>query len=107
VLVNLSTGAAPANNTYLYGYGRIAQFAGTTPSYFHGDSLGSVRQLTNASKALTLAKTYQPYGTTLTTAGSGATSYGFTGEWTDATSLIHLRARYYAPTQGRFVTADT
>jgi len=43
----------------------------------------------------------------LTTAGSGATSYGFTGEWTDANNLQYLRARYYAPTQGRFLTADT
>jgi len=43
----------------------------------------------------------------LTTAGSGASNYGFTGEWTDATNLQYLRARYYAPSQGRFLTADS
>ncbi len=47
-----------------------------------------------ASKTLTLAKTYQPYGPVLTTAGSGATSYGFTGEWTGGSNLQYLRARY-------------
>lgn len=28
------------------------------------------------------------------------------GEWVDATGLVHLRARYYAPWQGRFVSKD-
>ena len=35
------------------------------------------------------------------------TSYGYTGEWTDGMGLVNLRARYYSPTQGRFVSQDT
>ena len=69
--------------------------------------MGSVRQLATASKALTLAKSYQPYGTVLSSTGSGASMYGYTGEQTDNTGLVFLRARYYAPAQGRFLTADT
>jgi len=107
VLVDLSTGAAPANNTYLYGNGRIAQYAGTTPAYFQPDALGSVRQLSNATNAVTLSKRYAPYGSVLSYIGGGTTSYAFTGEWQDATGLVHLRARYYAPTQGRFISKDT
>ena len=34
------------------------------------------------------------------------TSYGFTGEWTDGMGLVNLRARYYAPSDGRFVSQD-
>ncbi|WP_084001742.1 RHS repeat-associated core domain-containing protein [Anaerolinea thermolimosa] len=30
----------------------------------------------------------------------------FTGEWHDPTDLIYLRARYYAPQWGRFLTRD-
>jgi len=41
--------------TYLYGNGRIAQYSATT-EYFLGDALGSVRQLTDASGEVTLAK---------------------------------------------------
>jgi RHS repeat-associated protein len=93
-------------NTYLYGNGRIAQFAGATPQYFLADHLGSVRQLTNASGAVTLAKSYQPYGSVLSSAGTGASSYGFTGEVTDSTGLVYLRARYYASGQARFVSSD-
>jgi len=38
--------------------------------------------------------------------GDAATPYGFTGEWTDQTGLVHLRARYYESTLGRFITKD-
>jgi RHS repeat-associated protein len=46
------------------------------------------------------------YGETLNTAGDGASSYAFAGEWRDASGLDYLRARYYAPWQGRFLTKD-
>jgi len=55
-------------NTYLYGVGRIAQ-VNTTTEYFMGDALGSVRQLTNTIGDITLAKGYEPYGETLSSAG--------------------------------------
>ena len=32
--------------------------------------------------------------------------YGYAGEWTDASGLQYLRARYYSPAQGRFLTKD-
>ncbi|MGQ0602630.1 MAG: hypothetical protein ACT4QE_13160 [Anaerolineales bacterium] len=79
--------ADSSTNTYLYSNGRIAQFAGATASYFLADHLGSVRQLTSASGAVTLAKGYQPYGALLSSSGSGISSYGFTGEITDNYSL--------------------
>jgi RHS repeat-associated protein len=93
-------------NTYLYGNGRIAQFAGATPQYFLADHLGSVRQLTNAGGAVTLAKGYQPYGTVLSSSGTAASSYGFTGEQTDNTGLVYLRARYLSTSTGRFISKD-
>ncbi len=94
-------------NTYLYGRERIAQANASGMEYFLGDGLGSVRQMTNASGGLTLTRSYEPYGDILDTSGSGASSYGFTGEWTDATGLVNLRARYYAPLNGRFLTRDS
>lgn len=93
-------------NTYLYGAGRLAQQTLTSTSYFLGDGLGSVRQLADASGEVTLVKSYQPYGSVLSTSGSGSSSYGFTGEWTDNTGLVYLRARYYAPGVGRFISRD-
>lgn len=65
-----------------------------------------MRQLTDASGQVTLANTYEPYGNLAQTAGSAQTSYGFTGEWTDPSGMVYLRARYYSPNDARFLTAD-
>jgi RHS repeat-associated protein len=93
-------------NTYLYGNGRISQ-TGTSTEYFLGDALGSVRQLTNEAAEITLTKAYEPYGEEAWSYGEGQSDYGFAAEWTDANGLIHLRARYYAPADGRFLSRDT
>jgi RHS repeat-associated protein len=94
-------------NTYVYGVDRIAQMNGGTPEYFLTDALGSMRQLVDSTGNVTLAKSYQPFGTGISSVGSGSSSYGFTGEMTDSTGLIYLRARYLVPTDGRFLTRDT
>src|SRR3972149_10451947 len=94
-------------NAYLYGNGRIAQVSATDTQYFLGDALGSVRQMTDASGAVTLAKSYQPYGEMMGSVGSGATNYGFTGEMSDPSGLLYLRAGDYAADTGRFTSRDT
>jgi RHS repeat-associated protein len=93
-------------NTYLYGNGRIAQYAGSNVDYFLPDALGSVRQLANSAGSVTLAQRYDPFGNPLSSAGSGTSVWAFAGEARDATGLEYLRARYYAPTQGRFTARD-
>jgi RHS repeat-associated protein len=96
-------------NTYLYGIGRIGEYSASDGWAYHlGDALGSLRQLTDESGAVTLSKSYQPYGEVLSSVGDAASSYGFTGEFTDTyIKLIYLRSRYYSPASGRFTTRDT
>jgi RHS repeat-associated protein len=93
-------------NTYTYGLGRISQ-TNVTTEYFLGDALGSVRQMTNNLGDITLINAYEPYGNMTHSAGNSQTNYGFTGEITDATGNIYLRARYYNPLDGRFLSRDT
>ncbi|MDP1624658.1 MAG: RHS repeat-associated core domain-containing protein [bacterium] len=93
-------------NTYLYGLGRIAERQDGVNEYYLGDALGSVRQLTNPYGEVTLTKNYDPYGNNIQSLGSAQTDYGFTGETTDASGLIYLRARYYSPLDGRFFQLD-
>jgi RHS repeat-associated protein len=77
-------------------------------------SLGSVRQLTDSTGAVTLARTYDPgacpecneWGVVTSATGPSASGYGFTGEYQSA-DLVYLRARHYAPGTGRFLTRDT
>lgn len=93
-------------NTYLYGNGRLAQVNNTT-QYFLDDALGSVRQMVNTGSSLTLARSYDPYGVVRSNAQLAPnTAYGFTGEYTEATGDIYLRARHYSPSMGRFISRD-
>jgi RHS repeat-associated protein len=93
------------DNTYLYGVGRISQ-VNTGTQYFMGDALGSVRQLVEGGDIL-LAKSYTPYGEVLFTVGGGTSPFAYTGEQIDPNGLVYLRARYYQPADGRFLSRDT
>jgi RHS repeat-associated protein len=94
-------------NAYLYGLNRVGEEQPAGWAYHVPDALGSVRQLTDASGKVTLAQSYEPFGSVMTSIGSGETNYSYTGEWADGTGLVHLRARYYVPVQGRFLSRDT
>ncbi|MBN2117600.1 MAG: hypothetical protein JW730_13570 [Anaerolineales bacterium] len=110
--MDLNTGLTQAlsdgTNTYIYGNGRIAQAAGTDTEYFLGDALGSVRQITDNSGAVTYASAYDPYGVTTQAYGASQTAYGYTGEFTDSyIKLIYLRSRWYDPYLNQFIQPDT
>jgi YD repeat-containing protein len=70
-------------------------------TYSAADGLGSVRQRLDASGQVAAVNGYRPFGSPLE--GDGGEPYGFTGEWWEADlNLLYLRARWYAPSQGRF-----
>ena len=93
--------------TYLYGLDNIAQVNAGGTQYFLGDALNSTRQLTDASAQITLAQSYDPFGSVTLSAGNGQSVYGYTSEQADASGLMYLRARYYSPNAGRFTSKDT
>ena len=95
-------------NTYTYGLGRLSQINGSGAEYFLEDALGSVRQLADATGAITLAKSYDPYGNVIGSEGEAESIYGYDGEQTDSyIKLINLRSRLYDPASGRFTTRDS
>jgi len=102
----LTQALSDGTNTYIYGNGRIAQAEGAGTEYFLGDALGSVRQLTNNSGAITYASAYDPYGVTAQSYGASGTAYGYTNEYTSQ-GLTYLRSRFYSPSTGRFITRDS
>ncbi|MBV9791806.1 MAG: hypothetical protein JOZ51_26690, partial [Chloroflexi bacterium] len=97
--------------TYTYGLDLISQsqINGGTPetSFYMYDVLGSVRSLADATGAITDRYTYDAFGAPLATSGTTSNAYRFAGEqWDSTTGLTYLRARYYEPNQGRFLTLD-
>ena len=71
------------------------------------DALGSVRLMADQNGQIVLRQDYTPYGEVLRSEGTAETDFAFTGENYDAqTGLVFLRARYYNPAEGRFVSKD-
>jgi len=65
-----------------------------------------VRQLLDGTSGAQTLVNYDPFGNPLDGMGLPRTSFGFTGEQTDPTGLIYLRARYYNPQFGSFLSRD-
>ena len=92
---------------YLYGHDLLGE-KDDTWQWHLGDGLGSVRQLIDSGGSVSLAQGYTPFGVPLWDEGGGTTGYGFTGErWEAYNQLLFLRARYYQPGTGRFISRDS
>lgn len=76
-------------------------------SFFHQDQLGSTRMLSDATGVVVASYDYDPYGNPTSKTGTGTTPLQFAGEYRDAeTGLYYLRARYYHPQTGQFLSRD-
>ena len=93
---------------YTYGKDLINMRRGGVESYYHYDALGSACVLSDGSESVTDEYEYQAYGVLISQTGTTENAYLFTGEQFDPESgLYYLRARYYDPEIGRFITRDT
>ncbi|HTT90584.1 MAG TPA: RHS repeat-associated core domain-containing protein, partial [Acidimicrobiales bacterium] len=99
-------------NYYLYGPDglpteQISASTGT-PAYFLHDQLGSTRLLTSSTGAVVGGWTYNAWGQTVATTGSAtATPLLWAGQYQDpATGLYYMRARWYDPSTGEFLSVD-
>jgi RHS repeat-associated protein len=66
-----------------------------------------VRQLTNAAGAVTDSYEYGAFGNSVSTSGNTPNEFLYRGEQYDSDlGLYYLRARYYNPLTGRFMSRD-
>ena len=94
------------DNVYLHLPGVIMAESSTGEiRYLLSDGLGSVRQAVDENAGLVAYHEFDPYGNPVD--DSGGEPYGYTGEWWEnEVGLLHLRARWYDPEVGRFITRD-
>ena len=99
--------------TYLTGptgplYRRDA--TGETLRWYIYDGLGSVLGEVDASGNLDATRTYDVYGLARSVTGTPTNKHGLVGALghtaEDETGLVYMRARYYDPTTGRFLSED-
>jgi len=75
--------------------------------YVQTDHLGSIRLVTDASKAIQTRYYYDAWGKQTLTSGTSITNHGYIGEeHLNDFGLINLNARLYDPVLGRFLEMD-
>jgi RHS repeat-associated protein len=92
-------------NTYVYGLGLIAIYDGSEMTYRLTDGLGSTVNLCDQGGELVGEYTYDAYGNVRAQSGA-ETEFSFAGEQSDPSGLDFLRARYYDPEIGQFLSSD-
>ncbi|MDD4048998.1 MAG: hypothetical protein PHI90_09320 [Clostridia bacterium] len=93
---------------YLYAGGRLyGRKSNNGTVYYHQDGLGSTVAITNSTGAVLNEYTYDVFGEPHIIKETVENSILFTGEPYDQSGLVYLRARYYDPTTGRFISKDT
>jgi RHS repeat-associated protein len=104
------TGSA-VQRSYAYGLQRISQdrvvSGSIVPSFYSYDGHGDVRMLTDSTGTVTDTYDYDSYGNVVNSTGSTTNVYLYQGEQFDSeTGFYYLRARYFNPATGRFLSED-
>ena len=87
---------------------RVAMNNAGTLNYLLGDHLGSTAITTDNNGGKSAEIRYYPWGTERYTNGTTPTTYHFTGQRLEnGIGLYYYGARWYDPSAGRFVQADT
>lgn len=91
---------------YSYGRDQLAMQRGGTNSFYHQDGQLSTRLLTQGG-AVSDSYTYDAFGNLRSPAAATENAYQYTGEAYDSDlGMVYLRARYYNPAVGRFMSQD-
>ncbi len=95
---------------YIYGLGRVSADLNqaASPHYYLADAIGSTFGLVDDTGTVAGTYTYDVFGTAQADGAISETNaFRFAGERQDPiTGLIYLRARYYDPQTGRFLSRD-
>ena len=80
-----------------------------TNQYYHYDFRGSTTAMTNEAQVVTHSYSYDPFGKVLASTEADFNPYRYVGQHGvayESPTLTFMRARYYDPTTGRFVSED-
>jgi RHS repeat-associated protein len=95
------------DNYYIYGNGLISEggVSSGNREYYLEDGIGNIRIVTDSNGEYIKDLSYDPYGNL--SSGIGEEDFQYKGEQFDPnTNLSYMRARYYDPGIGRFISRD-
>jgi RHS repeat-associated protein len=95
---------------YIHGRGLVSRLAvNGTPLYYHFDVRGSTIALSSEAGQLTDQYAYEPFGKLANSQGTTANPFKYVGKYgvvDEGNGISYIRARYYSPELGRFITKD-
>ena len=95
---------------YTYGLGLVSQVSASAFSYYYDYNLqGSTVGITNAAGKYVNQYSYDPFGQVTTISAGIANPFAFVGQdgaSSDGNGLEYMRARYFDPSTGQFVSND-
>jgi len=95
---------------YIHGRGLVSRLAANgTPLYYHFDVRGSTVALSNEAGQITDRYAYEPFGKLAASQGNTANPFKYVGKFgvvDEGNGISYIRARYYSPELGRFITKD-
>lgn len=105
----LNENGPDGNIDFQYCLSLLSGSSATLEQFYQTDGLGSTVNVTDSTDTLKASSTYDPWGKLLTPLDPLGTKdkFKFAGEALDPqTGLYYLRARYYAPSIGEFISKD-
>jgi len=94
---------------YIHGQGMLAFVEGNAAYTYHHDAVGNTMAVTDGLAAVKNAYAYTPYGRVTNKQEAIAQTFQFAGQFgvmTETNGLLYMRARYYDPKIGRFLSED-
>ncbi len=110
---NLLAEADGSNNItryYIYGLGLLAMVTPSDQVYcYHFNAVGSTIAMTDQTQAMVNKYAYDPFGNIVNQIEAVAQPFRFVGQlgvMTEPNGVYYMRARYYDPDVGRFISED-
>ena len=94
---------------YIYGRGLLAVAVPDARYCYHFNATGSTIALTDAAQVVVNSYTYEPFGQVLGQQEAVAQPFKYVGQYgvmAEPGGLYYMRARYYDPGVGRFISED-
>ncbi len=95
---------------YIHGAGLLAMVQGSNVYSYHYNAVGSTVAITDNSQSIVNAYSYGPYGRILNEMETITQPFKYVGQYgvmfEPGVEFYYMRARYYDPTTGRFISED-
>ena len=113
IIADVNDGEAYSADCYFFGTGITAKYnyksgVKSDYSYYRKNAHGDVVSITDASANNVKTYRYDAFGVEKNIDESDTNAFRYCGEYYDKeTDTVYLRARYYSPSSGRFISRDS